>query len=100
MRGTDVSAGRWAGSWLAMAIDKGDAAAVAWAVGAMGVVIVIYDQLIFRPIVAWADKFRFEQTASQDRPSSWFYDLLRRTRLIPALEPVLVPSSTATRDKS
>ncbi len=58
--------------------------AVAWAVGTMGVVIVIYDQL-FRPIVAWADKFRFEQTASQDRPSSWFYDLLRRTRLIPRL---------------
>jgi NitT/TauT family transport system permease protein len=73
------------GSWLAMAIDKGDVRAVAWAVGTMGVVIVIYDQLLFRPIVAWADKFRFEQTASQDRPSSWFYDLLRRTRLIPRL---------------
>ncbi|MDR3511306.1 MAG: ABC transporter permease subunit [Caulobacteraceae bacterium] len=73
------------GSWLAMAIDKGDVKAVAWAVLTMGVVIVIYDQLIFRPIVAWADKFRFEQTASQDQPKSWFYDLLRRTRLLPRL---------------
>jgi NitT/TauT family transport system permease protein len=48
----------------------------------MGVVILLYDQLLFRPIVAWADKFRFEQTASQDQPESWFYDLLTRTRLL------------------
>jgi NitT/TauT family transport system permease protein len=73
------------GSWLAMAIDRGDGRAVVWAVATMGVVIVIYDQLLFRPIVAWADKFRFEQTASQDQPRSWFYDLLRRTRLLPRL---------------
>jgi NitT/TauT family transport system permease protein len=73
------------GSWLAMAIDRGDVKAVGWAVATMGVVIVIYDQLLFRPIVAWADKFRFEQTASQDQPQSWFYDLLRRTRLLPRL---------------
>ncbi|HWE99892.1 MAG TPA: ABC transporter permease subunit [Caulobacteraceae bacterium] len=69
------------GSWLAVAIDHKDLAAVAMAVGAMAVVIVLYDQLIFRPIVAWADKFRFEQTASADEPQSWFLDLLRRTRL-------------------
>jgi NitT/TauT family transport system permease protein len=48
----------------------------------MGVVIAIYDQIIFRPIVAWADKFRFEQTASQDEPSSWLYNLGRRTRVM------------------
>jgi NitT/TauT family transport system permease protein len=69
------------GSWLALAIERRDFAAVAWAVGAMGVVIVLYDQLLFRPIVAWADKFRFEQTASEQQPESWFFDLLRRTRL-------------------
>jgi len=69
------------GSWLAMAIDRQDFVSVTWAVGAMAVVIVIYDQLVFRPIVAWADKFRFEQTASENQPESWFYDLLRRTRL-------------------
>jgi NitT/TauT family transport system permease protein len=69
------------GSWLALAIEREDFAAVAWAVGAMAVVIVLYDQLLFRPIVAWADKFRFEQTASEEQPESWFYDLLRHTRL-------------------
>jgi NitT/TauT family transport system permease protein len=69
------------GSWLALAIERQDVAAVAWAVGAMAVVILLYDQLLFRPIVAWADKFRFEQTASEEQPSSWFFDVLRRTRL-------------------
>src|SRR6201996_8218135 len=65
------------GSWLALATERGDGRAVLWAVVTMGVVIVLYDQLLFRPIVAWADKFRAEQTASQDGPRSWFYDVLR-----------------------
>ena len=73
------------GSWLALAIQRQDPAAVAWAVGAMAVLILLYDQLFFRPIVAWADRFRFEQTASAEQPSSWAYDLFRRTRLLPAL---------------
>jgi NitT/TauT family transport system permease protein len=69
------------GSWLAVAVEKTDLVAVGWAVVAMAVIIVAYDQLLFRPIVAWADKFRFEQTASTEEPESWFLDLLRRTRL-------------------
>jgi NitT/TauT family transport system permease protein len=70
------------GSWLALAIDREDFSAVAWAVAAMAVIILAYDQLVFRPVVAWADKFRFEQTASTLRPHSWLYDLVRRTRLL------------------
>ncbi|KSV75965.1 hypothetical protein N185_16085 [Sinorhizobium sp. GW3] len=70
------------GSWLALAIDRQDFTAVAWAVAAMAVVILAYDQLMFRPVVAWADKFRFEQTASTLRPRSWLYDVARRTRFL------------------
>ena len=73
------------GSWLALAIDQGDVRSVIWAVVAMGVVIVLYDQLLFRPIVAWADKFRFEMTASEQEPRSWFLELLQRTRLFPRI---------------
>lgn len=69
------------GSWLALAIDKQDFRAVAWAVATMAVLILLYDQLLFRPVVAWADKFRFEQTAGQEKPRSWLYDILRHTRL-------------------
>jgi NitT/TauT family transport system permease protein len=70
------------GSYLALAIEQRDLAAVGAAVVAMAIVILIYDQLIFRPIVAWADKFRFEATAAQARPKSWVYDIVRRTRLL------------------
>jgi NitT/TauT family transport system permease protein len=47
----------------------------------MTAVIILYDQLMFRPLVAWADKFRFEQTGAQTAPGSWFLDLLQRSRL-------------------
>ena len=70
------------GSWIALAIGRQDLAAVAQAVGVMALVILAYDQFLFRPIVAWADKFKFEQTAAQQRPTSWVYDLVRRARLL------------------
>ena len=70
------------GSWLALAIQHSDMGAVAWGVVAMAIVILLYDQLFFRPIVAWADKFRFEQTASQEAPRSWLYDIIHRTRFL------------------
>jgi len=73
------------GSWLALAIARKDFTAIGLAVLAMGIVILLYDQLVFRPVVAWADRFRFEQTASTERPQSWAYDLFRRTRLLPVL---------------
>lgn len=73
------------GSWLALAIQQKDIAAISWAVLAMVGVIVLYDVLFFRPIVAWADKFRFEQTASHKRPRSRVYDLLRSSRIFPLL---------------
>ncbi|MBS0219843.1 MAG: ABC transporter permease subunit [Proteobacteria bacterium] len=70
------------GSWLAVAIADRNIMAVVQAVLTMAVVILAYDQLLFRPIVAWGDKFRFEQTAAQQRPRSWVYDLWRRGRLV------------------
>jgi len=70
------------GSYIAAANDKGDHAAVVWAVVAMAVTILIFDQLFFRPLVAWAEKFHVELTASSDPPRSWLLDVLRRTRLM------------------
>ncbi|WP_051083633.1 ABC transporter permease [Sphingomonas sp. Mn802worker] len=73
------------GSWLALAIERRDLIAVAQAVAAMAVVILLYDQLVFRPVIAWADRFRVEQTASVSPPRSWVFDLFRRARLLPVL---------------
>ena len=73
------------GSWLGLAIERRDLGAVALAVATMAAVILLYDQLVFRPAIAWADRFRVEQTASVAPPRSWLFELLRRARLLPAL---------------
>jgi NitT/TauT family transport system permease protein len=70
------------GSYIAAANAKGDFGAVAWAILAMAITILIFDQLVFRPLVAWAEKFHMELTASSDPPRSWVLDMLRRTRLM------------------
>ncbi|MFI4973697.1 MAG: ABC transporter permease [Caulobacterales bacterium] len=70
------------GAYIAAAIEHRDLGAVGWAILAMMVVILLFDQLFFRPLVAWAEKFHFEQTASADPPRSWLLDVLRRTRLM------------------
>jgi NitT/TauT family transport system permease protein len=77
------------GSWLATAIEQGDFRSVGLAVATMALVILAYDQLIFRPIVAWADKFKSEQIGSQQRPQSWVFDLVRRGRVIKQLSALL-----------
>jgi NitT/TauT family transport system permease protein len=77
------------GSYVAVAIQKRDLGAVGWAIVAMTVTIVLYDQLLFRPLVAWADRFRFEQTAASVIPRSWILDLFRQTRALKLVtEPV------------
>ncbi|MGY4495620.1 ABC transporter permease [Pseudomonas sp. TE3610] len=74
------------GAYLATAILHQDLAAVGYVILAMVVVIVLYDQFLFRPLVAWADKFRMENTASQaGAPESWVLNLIQRTRLVQRL---------------
>jgi NitT/TauT family transport system permease protein len=73
------------GSYVALAIQKQNLPAIGYAILTMLLVIIAYDQLLFRPVVAWADKFRFEQTASASVPTSWMLDLFRRTRALRAL---------------
>jgi NitT/TauT family transport system permease protein len=73
------------GSYVALGIQKQNLPAIGYAILAMLLVIIAYDQLLFRPVVAWADKFRFEQTASGSAPTSWMLDLFRRTRALRAL---------------
>ena len=74
------------GSYIALAIERRDLGAVGWAIGAMLIVILIYDQLLFRPLVAWADHFRFEQEAGVTPPHSWALTMLRRSWLGALLE--------------
>ena len=70
------------GSFIAKANDAGDWKAIGMAVLTMAVVILLYDQLLFRPVIAWAGKFRVELSASQEVESSWMLRLLLRTHWV------------------
>jgi NitT/TauT family transport system permease protein len=72
------------GSYIAVAIAHQDLAAIAYAIATMAIVILIYDQLLFRPLVAWADRFRFDQEQMEQTPTSWMLTVLRRSQLIDA----------------
>jgi NitT/TauT family transport system permease protein len=73
------------GSWIAVAIAQKNLPAIFEAIAAMLVVILIYDQLLFRPLVAWADRFRISNEPSPDVPESWALDVYRRSRLLDVL---------------
>ncbi|AVA37111.1 MULTISPECIES: ABC transporter permease [Cupriavidus] len=73
------------GSYIALAIQQQNLPAIGWAIVAMLVGILIYDQFLFRPLVAWADRFRFETLAQDTMPQSWLLDLLRRSAWVHAL---------------
>ncbi|HEY5084989.1 MAG TPA: ABC transporter permease subunit, partial [Rhizomicrobium sp.] len=70
------------GSWIAVAIAQKNLPAIFEAIGAMLVVILIYDQLLFRPLVAWADRFRVSSEPSEEAPQSWALTIYRRSRLL------------------
>ena len=70
------------GSYVAAALEARDIRAVFWAILAMLVVILAYDQLLFRPLVAWSAKFRFEMTQVATARDPWMLALLRRTHVM------------------
>jgi len=70
------------GSYIAYAIDQENYTAMGWAILAMLIGILMYDQLFFRPLIAWANKFKYEQSGDQGGQDSWFLTLLRRTNSV------------------
>jgi NitT/TauT family transport system permease protein len=67
------------GSYLQTAASAGDTRSILWGVGTMIAVIVLLDQFVWRPVIAWAEKFKVEQVESTDSPSSWVLDLIRHS---------------------
>ncbi len=68
------------GSYVATAIFQRDLAAIGYAIACMVIVIGLYDQLLFRPLVAWSAKFRFEELMAATQPRSWLLLLFQRAR--------------------
>jgi len=70
------------GSYMAAAVEAGNTRAAIYAIVAMITSIVVLDQLVWRPLVAWAEKFKLEQTEAKDNPTSWVLDLLQRSYVL------------------
>ncbi|MBI3836672.1 MAG: ABC transporter permease subunit [Planctomycetia bacterium] len=87
------------GSYMSVAVDEGHTGAMLWAIFAMVLMIVTLDQLLWRPVVVWAQKFRVEEGAGdQIAMTSWFLDLLRRSRILAAATDASA-SLTSTADR-
>jgi len=67
------------GSYLQTAASAGDTASMFWGVATMVLVIVLLDQFVWRPVIAWAEKFKVEQVESTDAPRSWVLNLVERS---------------------
>ena len=78
------------GSYLQTAANAGDTRAIVWGLGVMIGIIVLIDQLIWRPVIAWSEKFKFEQVESVEPPRSFVLDFLQRSKVLPFLARVAV----------
>ncbi len=68
------------GSYLQTAASAGDTPSILWGIATMIAVIVLLDQIVWRPVIAWAEKFKIEQVESTDAPQSWFLNLIEGSR--------------------
>jgi NitT/TauT family transport system permease protein len=78
------------GSYIATAIEQEDLPAIGWAVLVMFVVIMLYDQLLFRPLIAWSRKFQPETAPDEDNIRPWFLIMLQRARLFELVQSALL----------
>ena len=70
------------GSYLQTAASAGDMPAILWGVAVMIIVIVLIDQFLWRPVIAWVQKFKLEQVESGQTPTPWVLESLRHSRLV------------------
>lgn len=70
------------GSYIALAIQEQNLMAVGYAILTMVIVIFLYDQVFFRPLIAWSEKFKMEPSPDEAEYESWFMDLIRSSRLM------------------
>jgi NitT/TauT family transport system permease protein len=74
------------GSYIAVAIQQRNLTAIYYAVGVMFVVVLLYDQLLFRPLLAWSRKFKVEELGEEEPDRPWFLVMVQRARIFDLIE--------------
>jgi NitT/TauT family transport system permease protein len=74
------------GSYIATAINERNLGAIGYAVLVMLVVIILYDQLLFRPLLAWSQKFKGDPTGDEDNVRPWFLIVMQRAQFFDLLQ--------------
>src|SRR5207237_8563069 len=70
------------GAYLSEAANTGNVRAITWGLVTLLIMIVGLDQLLWRPLMAWSDRFKLEMVEKEDRPRSWFLEAWRRSRVV------------------
>ena len=70
------------GSYLQTAANAGDLKAIGWGIAVLLTIVILFDQFVWRPLLAWAERFRTELVERDEPATSWFYRLLQRSRLL------------------
>jgi len=86
------------GAYLHEAANQGNLTALAWGIGTLIAVIVALDQLVWRPLLTWGERFKLEMTSSDTESSAWFYDLMRSSRLVSGFQKHILNPLTERMD--
>jgi NitT/TauT family transport system permease protein len=78
------------GSYMALAVEAGDMKAIFYSIVTMILMIVLVDQLFWRPLVVWSQRFKMEMSEAADQPTSFVYDILQRSYVINGVERYLL----------
>lgn len=70
------------GAYLYEAANRNDYSAIVWGLGVLIFTVVVIDQLVWRPLIVWSERFKVEMVDTDIMPSSWFFDLTGNARLL------------------
>lgn len=87
------------GAYLQEAANQGDTQAILWGLLTLIITIVALDQFVWRPLLAWSDRFKLEMVESDNPPTSWFYDLMHKSRLYGWIQKTLLTPLTEQFDQ-
>jgi NitT/TauT family transport system permease protein len=87
------------GAYLHEAASQENFPAIAWGLGTLILTVVLLDLLLWRPLMAWSDRFKVEMVNRDNPPTSWVYDLMRRARVWRAFQRAVVAPLSRALDR-